>query len=304
MTDADVPRPTLRQLEYLVQVAETLNFREAAERCFVTQPALSKQLQQLESTLGARLFERDARHVLPTAAGRELAKRAREIMRQVDRLVEAAQASQGELKGVLRLGVIPTIAPYLLPIIVPAVRDACPDLTLMLREERTPDLVQGLQVGRLDVLLLDIDVDLGGADSELLFTDEFLFAAPVGHPLTSKGDLALGDLRGAEVLLLEEGHCLRTQVLPLCSRAGAVEAVDFRASSLSTLVEMVKSGVGVTLIPEMARRAFESDPAIQFRAFDEPPMRQIGLAWRSASAREREFSRLGDVMRAAYAAAD
>ncbi|MCB1718369.1 MAG: LysR family transcriptional regulator [Candidatus Competibacteraceae bacterium] len=304
MTEAGHPKPTLRQLEYLVAVADTLNFREAADRCFVTQPALSKQLQQLEATLGVQLFERDPRRVLPTAAGREIARQARDVLRQVDRLVETAQGMTGALRGALRVGVIPTIAPYLVPRVVPAVRRAFPELNLMLREERTPELVQGLNEGRLDLLLLDIDVELGGADAELLFTDEFVFAAPASHPLATKDVLSVADLKSAEILLLEEGHCLRNHVLPLCTRAGSVEAVDFRASSLVTLVEMVKSGIGVTLLPEMAVQAFESDPALAIRPFDDPPMRQIGLAWRSGSARAGEFRRLGDVMREAYAAAD
>lgn len=297
-------RPSIRQLEYLVAVADHLNFREAAESCNVTQPALSTQLQQLEALLGVQLFERDTRRVVATRAGVKLAEEARSILAASDQLLDSARAEGEPLKGRLRLGVIPTVAPYLLPSVVQAAREAHPELVLLLHEDQTDRIVQRLHAGELDLLLLALDVDLRGAAEMQLFSDPFVLAAPAEHPLASGDVLAEDDLEGASVLLLEEGHCLRDHAMPLCKSAGMTEYADFRATSLGTLLQMVGAGLGVTLVPEMAVSGESNcNPGVRFRHFDEGgPSRRIGVAWRKSSAREEEFRALAETIRAAHLA--
>lgn len=296
-------RPSLRQLEYFLAVRERLNFREAAQDCFVSQPALSAQLQELEQRLGVQLFERDKRRVLPTAAGRHLAEQAREILRLVDRLLEEARPFGQPLSGELRLGVIPTVGPYLLPRILAALRERHPALELYLREEKTPELQERLQRGDLDVLLLAREADLAGCTTETLFSDPFLVALPRDHALAAHASLSMAQLEGQPMLLLDEGHCLREQALPVCDASGARELRGFRASSLGTLVQMVASGLGLTLIPELAvpleSRASEG---LVVRALDAGgPARTIVLAWRTSSAREQEYRLLARSIAEAYA---
>lgn len=297
-------RPSIRQLEYFVAVAKHLNFREAAASCHVTQPALSTQLQQLEALLGVQLFERDTRRVVATAAGISLAKEAHTVLDAMDRLLDMARASGKPLTGRLRLGAIPTVAPYLLPLVVQAVRESFPELVLLLTEDQTDRLVAQLHGGDLDVLLLALDVDLLGATEQQLFSDPFVLACPKDHPLASKEVLSEPDLEGQTVLLLEDGHCLRSHALPICKASGMVEYADFRATSLGTLLQMVSSGIGITLIPEMAISQEEQrNPDVVFRPFDEGgPSRRIGLAWRKSSARTGEFESLGEMIQKAFLA--
>ena len=297
-------RPSIRQLEYFVAVAEHLNFREAAESCHVTQPALSTQLQALEALLGVQLFERDTRRVVATAAGLELAKEARVILGATDRLLDMARASGEPLSGRLRLGAIPTVAPYLLPLVVQAARKEFPELVLLLTEDQTDRIVARLHAGELDVLLLALDVDLHGATEHQLFSDPFVLACHKDHHLATKDVLAEPDLDGETVLLLEDGHCLRTHALPICKTSGMVEYADFRATSLGTLLQMVAAGIGVTLIPEMAiEQEQQRNPDVVFRPFDEGgPSRRIGLAWRKSSARAEEFQALGSTIQGAFLA--
>lgn len=295
-------RPSIRQLEYLVAVAKHLNFREAAESCHVTQPALSTQLQQLEALLGVQLFERDTRRVVATTAGTTLAAQAAKILGDTDQLLDMARAAGEPLTGRLRLGVIPTVAPYLLPSVVQSVRDAHEDLVLLLTEDQTDRIVAKLFSGELDVLLLALDVDLRGAEEMQLFSDPFALACPTDHALATKEILAESDLDGETVLLLEEGHCLRDHALPLCKTSGMTEYADFRATSLGTLLQMVGTGLGVTLVPEMAVELESTrNGSVTFRAFDEgDSSRRIGLAWRKSSARRDEFAALGDTIRKAF----
>lgn len=297
-------RPSIRQLEYFVAVAEHLNFREAAESCHVTQPALSTQLQALEALLGVQLFERDTRRVVATAAGLELAKEARTILGATDKLLDMARASGDPLSGRLRLGAIPTVAPYLLPMVVQAARQKFPDLVLLLTEDQTDRLVAKLHGGELDVLLLALDVDLFGATEKQLFSDPFVLACHRDHPLATKEVLSEPDLDGQTVLLLEDGHCLRSHALPICKTSGMVEYADFRATSLGTLLQMVATGIGVTLIPEMAvEQEQQRNPDVVFRPFDEGgPSRRIGLSWRKTSARVDEFETLGSTIQTAFLA--
>ncbi len=290
--------PSLRQLEYLIAVARTLNFRQAAESCHVSQPALSAQIQQLEATLGVTLFERDKRRVRLTAVGADLAERARSILGDVSDLVDAAQASKRPLAGTVRMGVIPTVAPYLLPFAVPIIAAAHPDLRLLLREDQTARLVEKLEAGDLDVLLLAVEVDLHGAEVEELFRDPFVFAARDDHPLLDEETIPLEALKDEPVLLLEDGHCLRDQALSFCEGAGVEELDDFRASSLTTLVQMVANGVGVTLLPALAIEVEVRAGRLGVCPFTAPaPYRTIGLAWRSSSPRRDEFLLLAEHLR-------
>ena len=199
-------RPTLRQLEYLSAIADTLSFRQAAEACHVSQPALSTQIQQLERLLGTRLFERDRRSVLPTEAGERAAERARHILAAVDELIAAAQAHREPLSGTLKLGVIPTIAPFLLPRALPRVRARYPALRLWIREEPTARLLQALAAGSMDVLLLALETELGSVRTHPLFEDPFLLAVPPGHRLAGRKRVREADLFDESVLLLEDGH--------------------------------------------------------------------------------------------------
>lgn len=286
--------PTLRQLEYIVAVAEERHFGRAAAACFVTQPALSAQVRELESLLDLQIFERGSRRVLVTPAGAGLVERARGILVAVDELVEAARVAQRPLCGTLRVGVIPTVGPYLLPRVLPRLRRKHKELRLLLREDHTVRIVAELEAGHLDVLLLALEAELGNAQTLPLFRDDFLAVMPADHPLARKKRLRLEDLDGRQVLLLEDGHCLRDQALAVCSAQGASELGDFRATSLSTLTQMVTDGDVMTLLPELAlgvETRGRRDLAV--RPFRPPaPHRTIGLAWRSSSPREEEFHSL------------
>jgi len=289
-------RPTLRQLEYIVAVADKRHFGRAAEACFVTQPGLSAQVRELESLLDIQIFERHSRRVLVTPAGAGLVERARKILVEADELVEAARVAQQPLCGELRLGVIPTVAPYLLPRVLPKMRRKHTELRLLLREDHTARIVAELEAGRLDVLLLALEAELGKAQTFPLFRDDFLAVMPIDHPLARKRSLRQEDLKGEQVLLLEDGHCLRDQALAVCSAQGASELGDFRATSLSTLTQMVTGGDVMTLLPELAldvETRGRRDLAV--RPFRPPaPHRTIGLAWRPSSPREEEFRALAD----------
>ncbi|MBL6720378.1 MAG: LysR family transcriptional regulator [Planctomycetes bacterium] len=297
-------RPTLRQLEYFVALAERLNFRKAAEACFVSQPTLSAQIAGLEATLGVQLFERDRRGVRLTAAGEALVPGARETLTAADRMGQLARSFGAPLTGPLRLGVIPTVGPYLLPRVLPAVSEAFPDLQVYLREDMTGRLLEQLETGKLDLLLLAIDLDLGSVETLPLFSDPFVLAVPSTDELAGAEAAQLSDLDGRDVLLLDEGHCLREQALPLCTAAGADEMSGFRASSLGTITQMVASGLGVTLLPELAvEREAAAVPNLRVLPFaDEGPSRQIGLAWRTSSPREAEYRTLAETLQAAWAA--
>lgn len=291
-------RPSIRQLEYLVAVAETLHFRKAAQNCAVTQPALSAQIQGLEQLLGIQLFERNRRRVLLTKAGREAVARARRVLDDCDALAEAARSASEPLASELRMGVIPTVAPYLLPRVLPCLRENHPKLRLFLREEFTHDLVDRLNSGELDCLLLALPVSGGDFEHQLLFHDAFWLALPHGHALLAREHVRYDDLKDQEVLLLEDGHCLRDQALAICNRGGANESMRVRATSLGTLTQMVSGGLGVTLLPELAVAVEAREGSgVELRPFAEPvPQREIGLVWRRGSARALEFRQLGEEM--------
>ena len=295
-------RPTLRQLEYFSALAERLNFRKAAEACFVSQPTLSAQIAGLEAVLGVQLFERDRRGVRLTAAGEALLPGAREALSACDRLGQLARSFGAPLTGPLRVGAIPTVGPYLLPKVLPAVAEAFPNLQVYLREDMTGRLLEQLEAGKLDLLLLAIDLDLGSVETLPLFSDPFVLAVPARDELAGAEVAQVSDLDGRDILLLDEGHCLRDQALPFCTAAGADEMSGFRASSLGTITQMVAAGLGVTLLPELAvEREAAAVPGLRTVPFGaDGPSRQIGLAWRSSSPREAEYRTLAETLQAAW----
>ena len=292
-------KPSLRQLEYLVAIADHGGFHRAAEACHVTQPGLSAQIKQLEEGLAVQLIERDRRHLLFTPAGREIVLRARAILRSSDELVETARVFARPLAGLLRLGVIPTVAPYWLPATLPRMRARFPELKLRLLEDTTERLLEALRGGELDLLLLALEADLGDATTLALEDDPFVVALPAGHRLARRKRLTESDLAGETVLLLQDGHCLRDQALAVCGAAGMTEVGDFRATSLGTLVQMVAAGAGITLLPESALEVeLRGSPDLVTRPFRKPvPHRTIGLAWRGTSPRGEEFRLLADWLR-------
>ncbi len=291
---------SLRQLQYAVAVADALSFRRAAERCRVSQPALSAQVAELESALGVTLFERDRRRVMVTPAGAEVIARARRLLVDADDLVESARRAGDPFAGTLRLGVIPTISPYLLPAVVPAIRRAHPSLKVQWVEERTATLVARLDEGALDAAILALEADLGALEHVALLKDPFVLAAPAGHRLARRASPArLDELRGAELLLLDEGHCLRDQALSFCGQADVREA-PFRATSLSTLAQMVAGGAGVTLLPQIAVATEGRRGDIRVRRFVSPaPHRTIVLAWRRRSPLDAALRQLATTLREA-----
>ncbi len=297
--------PTLKQLRYFAALAEALHFGRAAERCQVTQPAMSMQVRELEAMLGVVLVERTTGGVLLTAAGEEVARRAREILLAVQDLVDLARHGDRVLAGPLRLGVIPTIGPYLLPQVLPRLHATYPDLQLSLRESQTEQLLEALLAGELDLLILALPVGRDDVTAQPLFDDAFNLAVAEDHPLAGRTTVDQEDLVAERLLLLEEGHCLRDQALSLCHAAGANQADDFRASSLATVVQMVVNGYGGTILPTLALPV-EAGIHSRLRVvpFTAPvPSRTIGLAWRNSSPRQSDFIEFGRFVMAAHGAA-
>ncbi len=291
-------RPSIRQLECLVAVADQRNFRKAAAKLGISQPALSAQVQSAEQLLGVQVFERDRRSVLITPAGEDVVGRARLALDAIDTVGDAARRRAEPLVGPLRLGVIPTIAPYWLPALLPEVRRRFPRLELILREDQTARLLAQLDAGQLEAALVALPVP-GDVTTVAIARESFVVAAPRGAALLAKrGRLSERDLDHETVLLLEDGHCLRDQALAVCDRGGAVESMEVRATSLPTLVQMVAGGLGITLLPEAAAAALvhARGPVDVAPIGKPPPGRTIGLAWRTSSARLRELRLLADVM--------
>lgn len=290
------PLPTLRQLHFLIALADHGTFSRAAEESFVTQPTLSAAIKELEGILGTVLVERGARGASLTPAGEVASERARRVVAEAEDLVAAVQAAGEPLSGPFRLGVIPTIAPFLLPRVLPALRERFPKLELFLREDLTGRLYEALRERRLDAALIALPYDAPMIETKAIAADEFLFACERHHPLAGRKGLAAADLAGEELLLLEDGHCLRDHALAACSAGGS--RTDFAATSLHTLVQMVKSGLGATLLPRMAVDGGLVDQLdLAVRSFD-PPVdgREIGMAWRKGSARGEEALMLGEAI--------
>ncbi len=290
----------LRDLRYLVAVADTRHFGRAAVACHVSQPTLSAQLKKLEEYLGVQLIERGTKRASLTAAGQRVVARARTMLEAGEDIVEIARAFGDPLAGRLRLALLPTIGPYLLPRVTPRLRKALPRLELMLYEYQTAPMLERLRAGEIDAGILALPVDLDGLEAQPLYDEPFVLVAPVDHRLARGGPVRNTDLAGETVLLLEDGHCLRDQALDICSRAGSHEKQDFRATSLETLRQMVAAGAGVTLLPELATRgAYGAARGIVVRSFAKPaPLRRIGAVWRKTSARREAIEAVARVIAA------
>ncbi|MFV0295117.1 MAG: LysR substrate-binding domain-containing protein [Hyphomicrobiaceae bacterium] len=291
---------TFKQLRYFDALVRLGHFGRAAEHCAISQPALSMQISELERTLGLVLIERGHKAISFTQAGLEVAARARRILHEVRDLGDMASQCAGTLNGSLRLGVIPSIAPYLLPPALPLLRQRYPGLELHLRETQTRQLVAELEDGQLDVLVLALPVEDAELETLALFTDRFLLALPSDRALNEPVRLTPELLRDNRMLLRGEGHCLREQALAFCELR-QVDSIDtFGASSLSTLVQMVANGLGLTLVPEMAAGQESRGAGIRLLRLARPePARTVGLAWRSTSPRHEDFMALGAVLREA-----
>ncbi|WP_160123526.1 hydrogen peroxide-inducible genes activator [Rhodovarius lipocyclicus] len=294
------PIPTLRQLRYLVAVVERCHFGQAAEDCLVSQSTLSAGIQELEDLLGAPLLERTKRTVVPTPLGRDIAARAQALLKDVEDLVDLAQVAQNPMAGPVRLGVIPTIGPFLVPRLMPALRQAFPDLKLYLREDQTARLLALLDQGELDAAIMALPYPTGALETAEIVRDRFSVVCPPGHRLCSLPKARPADMAIEDLLLLEDGHCLREHALSACSLEGARRNTGFGGTSLHTLVQMVANGLGVTLLPQLA-----IDAGI-LRGLDlkvvplagDSPARSIGLVWRRSSGRKETFRRLAATLKA------
>ncbi|HTY48072.1 MAG TPA: LysR substrate-binding domain-containing protein [Steroidobacteraceae bacterium] len=293
----------LKDLRYLVAVADTRHFGRAARRCFVSQPTLSAQLKKLEDHLGVQLIERHPRRVTLSAAGEQIVERARRIAECSDEIVALAQEHRDPLAGRLRVALLPTIGPYVLPQVIPAVRKAMPRLELLLYEYRTEPMLAMLHAGEIDLGVLALPVPLEGLAARTLYEEPFTVALPARHPLAAQDGVRVRDLAQENLLLLEEGHCLRDQALEVCGRI-AREKQDFRATSLETLRQMVASGAGITLMPQLATRgAYGQARGVEIRPLRPAPSRRIGALWRRTSARQAAIGVFCDVMAAKAALA-
>ena len=284
----------LKDLRYLVAVADQRHFGRAAAHCFVSQPTLSAQLKKLEESLGVQLIERAPNNVSLTVAGEQIVARARRILEATDEVVTLARSQRDPLAGRLRVAFLPTIGPYLLPHVAPAVRKALPRLQLRLYEYQTGLMLEKLHAGELDMGVLALPVDLAGLEARELYREPFTVALPERHALAARDSVRLADLKGETLLLLEEGHCLRDQALEVCARAGTRDAQDFRATSLETLRQMVATGAGITLLPELAGRgAYRNARGVVLRPFTKPaPVRHIGALWRKSTTRRTAIDAL------------
>ncbi len=288
---------TLKQLKYFDAVARCRHFGKAAEQCAVTQPALSMQIQELEKFLEVQLFERGRGSVVLTDSGKEIAQRAARILSEARDIVDLVRRGDEALSGPLGLGVIPSVAPYILPGLLPSIRDAYPDLELRLRETQTQFLLRELLDGSLDVLLLALPIDNAAIETLELFHDRFLLAMPPSKRISNRVRATPDMIEGDKLLLLEEGHCFRDQALTFCRLQQIENTATFGVSSLSTLLEMVANGFGMTLIPEISVGLETRRGDIRLMRFEEPePRRVIGLAWRKGSLRKADFVRLGDIV--------
>ncbi len=290
----------IRDLEYFSALAELRHFRLAAERCFVSQPTLSGQIKKLEGELGVRLFERHSRGVRLTPSGEGLLPFANAVLEQARRLSEAAQSLKDPRSGPLKLGVIPTVAPYLMPLVVPMTRKLHPKLDLYLSELQTRDLMQALASGMVEAALMALPPAQSGLVSQAIGVEPFYLAVPAGHALARKAALTIADLAGQTLFLLEEGHCLKDQALEICHQSGAHEHPYYRATSLETLRQMIGSGNGITLMPWLAVNAPISRAAsIRYLPFKDPgPHRTLALVWRKGCPREAFLTKwAGDMAR-------
>ena len=293
----------LRDLRYLVAVADTRHFGQAAERCHVSQPTLSAQIKKLENYLGVELIERQPRRIALTEMGEKVVARARRLLQEADEIQALTRKEGDPLAGRLKVALIPTIGPYLLPLVARKLHRQLPKLRLMLYEYRTAVLLERLHSGEIDLGILALPVDLDGLEATELYKEEFLLALPSNHSLTKKQRVKVEDLPGETLLLLEDGHCLRDQALEVCSRVNVRESQDYRATSLETLRQMVAAGLGVTLLPELAASGpFASNRSLTTRSFSQPvPTRTVGTVWRKSTTRIAAIKAVNDIIRTTMA---
>ena len=291
-------QPTLKQLRYFLALCDEQHFGRAAERCFVSQSAFSNAIQELESVLETQLVDRTNRSVTITANGQEVATQATLVLSDVDALMNIAQGNHRPLCGELRLGVIPTIAPFILPIVLPKIRKAHPELELLLIEDQTHRIYKRLKDGELDVLLLALPWAMQGVEQAVLFRDNFCLAYRQGTKRVDPVNYRFNRLESESVLLLEDGHCLRDHALAACKIRSTEKVRRFGASSLLTLIEMIDADLGITFLPEMARgSALLKNTRVRLHDLKDKSYRNIGLAWRKGSDRVDEFKLLGDLVR-------
>jgi LysR family hydrogen peroxide-inducible transcriptional activator len=299
-----IPLPTLRQLRFLVAVVERRHFGAAAEECLVSQSALSAAIQELEELLGVKLLERTKRVVIPTAVGLDLADRAKSLLRAAEELVEAAHDARDPLSGALQLGVIPTIGPFLIPRIMPVLREAFPKLKIYIREEQSAPILTRLESGQADAAIIALPYPCEGLETMELSRDRFYVVFPPDHRLAGRKKIRAQNMAAEDLLLLEDGHCLREHALAACSLEGARRNSGFQGTSLHTLVQMAANGLGVTLVPEMAIDAgiLRGLNLVAAPLEDDSPPRIIALAWRLSSSRKAMFRQLGEVLSGALKA--
>lgn len=287
--------PTIRQLKYFVALTVSEHFGRAAARCFVSQSAFSNAIKELEGTLDAQLVDRTNRNVTITATGQQVAVQAKLVLRDLDSLVEMARGQEAPLTGTLRLGVIPTIAPFILPDALPKLRQQYPDLRLLLIEDQTQRIYERLMEGELDVLLVALPWQMQGVVELPLFTDAFCLACHENTKHVEPQNYRFNRLDSDSILLLEDGHCLREHALAACRIRNTQKVSRFGASSLLTLIEMVDADLGVTFLPEMARgSALLRNTKVRLHPMGERSFRTIGLVWRKGSRRADEFRLLGE----------
>jgi LysR family hydrogen peroxide-inducible transcriptional activator len=288
----------LKDLKYLVALADTGHFGKAAERTFVSQPTLSAQLKKLEEFLGVKLVERQPKNVQLTDVGKQIVVRARRMLDEGDEIIALARNNTDPFAGKLKIGLIPTIGPYLLPRVMQRIRKSLPQLGLMLYEHQTEALLKRLRDGEIDLGIMALPIAADGLDTRLLYEEAFTVALPNEHPLAAKSSIKVSDLRGQTLLLLEDGHCLREQALEVCSSIAVREAEDFRATSLETLRQMVVAGLGITLLPETAVESpFGSQRGLSIRPFSKPaPTRSVGGVWRKSSTRAPVIAAVCDIL--------
>ena len=291
----------LRDLRYLVALADERHFGRAAERCFVSQPTLSAQVRKLEEYLGVPLVERQPRRVSLTETGARVVERARRLLLEADAIVEIAKSDRDPLAGPLKVALIPTVGPYLLPHVASKLRRALPRLKLLLYEYQTGPLLAKLADGEIDVGILALPVAGEGFATAALYDEPFTLAVPASHPLAARDRVRVADLDGETLLLLEDGHCLRDQALEVCSRIHPAEEQDYRATSLETLRQMVAAGHGVTLLPELAAASpVGAARGLRIKPFARPaPSRSIGAVWRKSTTRARAIESVAETIRAA-----
>ncbi|HKS56265.1 MAG TPA: LysR substrate-binding domain-containing protein [Steroidobacteraceae bacterium] len=290
----------LRDLRYFVALADTRHFGKAAERSFVSQPTLSAQIKKLETYLGVQLIERQPRKVTLTETGAKILPVARRILQDSDEIVSMARNEHDPLSGKLKLALIPTIGPYLLPLVARKLRKQLPRLKLMLYEHQTQPLLEKLRAGDIDLGILALPVPLDGLEARPLYDESFTLAVPTNSPLAKRANVKVDDLNGETLLLLEDGHCLRDQALDVCSRIDVKESEDYRATSLETLRQMVAAGLGITLLPELATRGpFGSGHGLTVKQFARPvPSRSVGAVWRKSTARTAAITAVCDAIHA------